>query len=63
MPVLDARALRRDPKGLAFLREVLRREGPVQGGVQREIRRLALRVARRKSEKVAEKRAEQPSSV
>jgi hypothetical protein len=29
MPVLDAKALKTDPKGLKFLRDVLRREQPV----------------------------------
>jgi hypothetical protein len=28
MPVLDAKALKTDPKGLKFLRDVLRREQP-----------------------------------
>jgi hypothetical protein len=49
MPVLDAKALRTDPKGLAFLRDVLRREQAPQEAETAEGRRSPLRRSRAKS--------------
>jgi hypothetical protein len=46
MPVLDARALRIDRKGLAFLREVLRRDRMSRSAVAEE-RKPAKRVQSR----------------
>jgi hypothetical protein len=38
MPVLDARALKKDPKGVAFLREVLSRNPSLAAGSETAIR-------------------------
>jgi hypothetical protein len=59
MPVLDARALKKDPKGLAFLRDVLRRGRPALPAVKTDARRLWIRIPRRS----AERRPEQASST